>query len=92
MAFDKVLKRRGRLAGRKAANPTFEYDQIIGENYADSVFTAPANNSLYGVNVDHGAPIGILARKRDGFESLFPSLGPGKVQGFTTGSTRPGIG
>ncbi len=82
MAFDKLLKRRGRLAGRKAANPTFEYDQIIGENYADSVFTAPANNSLYGVNVDHGAPIGILARKRDGFESLFPSLGPGKVLGL----------
>ena len=84
MALDNILKRRGRLSGRRGPNPTFEHAQIIGENYADSVFSMPENMSPYGKNADHGAPIGIVAKKRLGREALFPTLGPGGVKGLHT--------
>lgn len=80
MAFDNILKRRGRNT-RKAANPSFSYSNVLGVNYADSIYNMPQGQIPYAVNVDHGKRIGSII-KRDGYESLITSLGAGKVLGL----------
>lgn len=81
MAFYNSLQRRGRITGRKSPPPTFEYSNIIGVNYSDSIYAMADNQSPFGQNADFGKPIGSIT-KRDGYEALIPSLGSGKILGL----------
>jgi len=78
--FENTLARRGRL-GEQKRDQLLEYANIIGVNYADSIYTMAANQSPYARNVDFGDPIGCIT-KRKGYESLITSLGAGKVLGL----------
>lgn len=82
MAFENFLKRRGRNSSRQRYVPlTFDYSNILGVNYTDSIYTMPANISPYARNADFGKPVGSISKIK-GFESLFASLGAGKMLGI----------
>lgn len=80
MSFNNVLQRKGRLSQQKR-DQLLEYANIVGVNYADSIYTMAENQSPYAKNVDFGDPIGCVT-KRKGYESLITSLGTGKVLGL----------
>lgn len=84
MAFENTLKRHGRVQqNRSGQKPNFEISNLLGVNYADSIYNMSPNQSPYAKNVDFGSPIGTIS-KVDGYEMLFASLGAGKVQGLHT--------
>lgn len=80
MAFENFLKRHGRNQ-RRGPDPSFEHSNMIGVNYADSIYAMLPNQSPHAINADFGKRVGTTS-KRDGFESLITSLGAGKMTGL----------
>ena len=62
MSFNNVLQRKGRLSQQKR-DQLLEYANIIGVNYADSIYTMAENQSPYAKNVDFGDPIGCFTKR-----------------------------
>lgn len=82
MAFDNLLKRRGRTSGgRRGPLPSFEHSNILGVDYKNGVFAMQPNLVPYGLNAYFGDPIGSIT-KAPGFAALFSSLGTGGIKGL----------
>lgn len=74
----KLLSRRGAKNKQPVAIPQQNWR---GVNYVDDIYTMPAHQIPYGLNVDMGKPIGAIT-KCAGYEDLFSTLGTGGIKGL----------
>jgi len=83
MTYDRIVKRQGRNRSRNKQPLPIEQKDWRGVNYVDDIYTMPPQQLPFAQNVDLGAPIGAIS-KVAGYESLFTSLGAGKILGLHT--------
>jgi len=83
MTYDRIIKRQGRNRSRNKQPLPIEQKDWRGVNYVDDIYTMPPQQLPFAQNVDLGAPIGAIS-KVAGYESLFTSLGAGKILGLHT--------
>ena len=81
MAYERILNRSGKNRGRNRKIIPIPQQNWRGVNYVDEIYTMPEHQLPYTENVDLGKPIGAIT-KVEGFESLFASLGEGKIHGL----------
>lgn len=81
MAFENVLRRRGRNRGRNRQIVSVPQMNWRGANYIDNPYAMPEHQLPYAVNADMGSPIGSISKVL-GYEGLFASLGDGPVRGL----------
>jgi len=81
MAYDRIRTRHGSNRGRNNQPLPIEQKDWRGVNYVDDIYTMPPQHLPFAQNVDLGAPIGAIS-KVAGYESLFTSLGAGKILGL----------
>lgn len=81
MAYDRIMKRHARNRGRNRQILSLPQQDWRGVNAVDDIYSMPGHQITPAQNADLGNPIGSIT-KVAGFESLFPSLGDGKILGL----------
>lgn len=81
MAYDRIMKRHARNRGRNRQILSLPQQDWRGVNAVDDIYSMPGHQITPAQNADLGSPVGSIT-KVAGFESLFPSLGDGKILGL----------